>query len=90
MPKGTPPKGKDTSALRADSRARSKSVKLKALSGDASVAAMEASRASSGESSPVRKASTKLQASPNHGASTRAEYPRLLAPFTVVVGSVQV
>ena len=90
MPKGTPPKGKDTSARRADSRARSKSVKLKALSGDTSMAAMEASRASSGESSPARKASTRLQASPNHGTSTRGEYPASARLFTVVVGSVRV
>ena len=50
--------------------ARSKSVKLKALSGDASMAAMHSSSASSGDSSPARKASTRPQASPSHGVLT--------------------
>ena len=79
-PQGTPPKGSVTLALRAASRARSKSVKLKALSGDASMAAMQASRASSGDSSLARKASTRPQASSSHGVLIGAESTR--APVT--------
>jgi len=66
-PNGTPPKGSETSAAAAASRARSKSVWLKALSGEASIASMQASSASRGESVPARKASTSEQASPSQG-----------------------
>src|SRR5580693_5124673 len=75
-PKGTPPNGRLTSARTAASRARSKSVKLNALSGDLWMAAMQSSSASAGESSPARNASTRLQASPNQGVLTRADSTR--------------
>ena len=66
-PNGTPPKGRVRSALAAARRARSKSVKLNAFSGEASIAAMKSSSASSGDRSLARNASTSPQASPNHG-----------------------
>ena len=80
MPQGTPPKGSDTSARSAASRARSKSVWLKAFSGDAPMAAMQASRASSGDSSLARKASTRPQASPSHGVLITRRVPECPSP----------
>src|SRR6516165_12813739 len=74
-PKGTPPKGRPTSAEAAASRAWSKSVKLHTFSGDRSSAAMQSSRASSGDTSFARNASTRLQASPNHGVPTGRTVP---------------
>ncbi len=79
-PQGTPPNGSATLAFSAASRARSKSVKLNALSGDVSMAAMQSSSASSGESSLARKASTRLQASWSHGVLTGAESTRAPLP----------
>ena len=68
---GTPPKGRETSAEAAVSRAASASRWLKALSSDASMAARDASRASTGESVPSRKASTREQASPAKAGRSR-------------------
>ena len=67
-PMGTPPKGRRTSAACADVRACSSSMKQTAFSDDAAMAANEPSRASVGDSSPARKASTREQASPNQGS----------------------
>ena len=72
-PNGTPPNGSDTSARWAASRARSKSVKLKALSGESPMAAMQASRASSGETCLARNASTRLHASSIQSSATAAD-----------------
>src|SRR5580704_16473647 len=75
-PNGTPPNGRATSASVAASRARSKSVWLKALSGDLSMASIQASSASSGEMSRARNASTRPQASSIHGVSIEADGTR--------------
>ncbi len=72
MPMGTPPKGRETSADAAAARAASTSRWLKALRPEASMAASEASSASSGLSAPARKASTSEQASPSQGWSVTA------------------
>ena len=53
------------------------------------MAAMEASRASSGDSSLARKASTRLQASPNHGCVHVRRVPATTRRITIVVGSVR-
>ena len=74
-PQGTPPNGSVTLALRAASRAFSKSVWLKAFSGDASMASTQASRASSGDSSLARKASTRPQASSSQGVLMARRVP---------------
>ncbi len=65
-PTGTPPKGSDTSTVRAASRAASGSEKHTALRAEASMAARLASSSSSGDRSPARKASTNETASPFH------------------------
>ncbi len=64
---GTPPKGCDTSAASAVSRACSSSTKHTALSDESATAASDASRASVGEMVPARNASTSEQASSIHG-----------------------
>ena len=68
-PNGTPPKGCETSAASARARAPSGSRNVKALRSLASMAASEASSSSTGERSPLRKASTSEQASPVQGVS---------------------
>ena len=69
MPTGTPPNGLDTSAVAAAARARSGSRNEKQFRSLASMAASVACSSSSGERSPLRKASTSEQASSNHGVS---------------------
>ena len=68
MPAGTPPKGWDTSAARAASYARSGSRNEKQFRSVASMAARVASSSSTGDRSPARKASTREEASPDHGS----------------------
>src|SRR5438128_8653631 len=71
---GTPPKGSETSARAAVSRAASASRKENALSEEVSIAASDASRASRGESSPHRNASTSEQASCIQGSGMGGRY----------------
>src|SRR5438552_2622108 len=73
---GTPPKGSETSARDAVARAVSASRKENALSVDASIAASDASRASTGESSRERNASTSEQASSIQGSGMSGRYSR--------------
>ena len=72
IPVGTPPNGSETSARAAAARARSGSRYENTFRSEASIAASVASSSSSGDRSPVRKASTSEHASPCHGMSDMA------------------